>query len=93
MRIRTGDHKGALLVPQAAVMEVQSAYQVVVIGTDNKASFRPVKVGERVGKNWIVTDGLQRGEKVVTQGFMKVRDGMTVNTKAAQTAPAENEGK
>ncbi len=79
VRIKTGDNKGALLVPQIAVMEVQSDYQVVVVGSDNKASFRPVKVGDRVGNNWVITDGLKAGEKVVAEGFQKVRDGMTVN--------------
>jgi membrane fusion protein, multidrug efflux system len=90
VRIKTSDNKGALLVPQAAVIEVQSAYQVVVVGADNKASFRPIKVGDRVGNNWVVSEGLQAGEKVVTQGFMKVRDGMTVNAKpSVQTSSAE----
>lgn len=90
VRIKTGENRGALLVPQAAVMEVQSAYQVVVVGPDNKASFRPVKVGERVGNDWVITDGLQAGEKVVSEGFQKVRDGMTVNVKPpVQAAAAE----
>jgi membrane fusion protein, multidrug efflux system len=92
VRIKTGDNKGALLVPQIAVIEVQSAYQVVVIGPDNKASFRPVKVGDRVGDNWVITDGLKFGEKIVTEGFQKVRDGMTVNI-APQTQTASAEGK
>jgi len=61
---------------------------VVVISADNKASFRPVKVGERVGNNWVITDGLKPGEKVVTQGFMKVRDGVTVNPVTAAPAVA-----
>jgi membrane fusion protein (multidrug efflux system) len=78
VRIKTGDNKGALLVPQPAVIEVQSAYQVAVIDADNKASFRPVKVGDKVGKNWIITDGLKPGEKVVVEGFQKLRDGITV---------------
>ena len=65
VRIKTGDNKGALLIPQIAVIEVQSAYQVVVVGSDNKASFRPVKVGDRVGQIWVITDGLKPGEKVV----------------------------
>jgi len=78
VRIKTGENKGALLVPQAAVIEVQSAYQVVVIGADNKASFRPVSLGDRVGNKWVVTKGLQAGEKVAAEGFQKVRDGMTV---------------
>jgi membrane fusion protein (multidrug efflux system) len=90
VRIKTSDTKGALLVPQVAVIEVQSAYQVVVIGPDNKASFRPVKVGDRVGNNWVITDGLKLGEKVVAEGFMKVRDGVTVNPEPlVQTASVE----
>jgi membrane fusion protein (multidrug efflux system) len=93
VRIKTGDHKGALLVPQSAVIEVQSAYQVVVINADNKASFRPVKMGDRVGNNWMVTDGLRPGERVITQGFMKVRDGMLVNVKPITQTTADAEGK
>jgi membrane fusion protein, multidrug efflux system len=90
VRIKTEDNKGALLVPQIAVIEVQSDYQVVVVGADNKASFRPVKVGERVGNNWVITDGLKAGEKVVAEGFQKVRNGVTVNVEPyAQTAAAE----
>ena len=90
VRIKTGDNKGALLVPQIAVIEVQSDYQVVVVGADNKASFRPVKVGDRVGNNWVITDGLKAGEKVVAEGFQKVRNGVTVNVEPyAQTAAAE----
>jgi len=90
VRIKTGENKNALLVPQPAVMEVQSDYQVVVVDSDNKASFRPVKVGERVGNNWVITEGLKPGERVIVQGFMKVRDGMSVNAKPfVQTAAVE----
>jgi len=89
VRMRTGDNKNALLVPQKAVIEVQSAYQVVVVGPDNKASFRPVKVGEKVGPNWVITEGLKPGEKVVVEGFMKVREGTPVSPKPyAETASA-----
>jgi membrane fusion protein (multidrug efflux system) len=81
IRIETGTFEHALLVPQAAVIEVQSLYQVVVVSPDNKAMFRPVKVGERVGTNWMITDGLNAGEKVIVQGFMKVRQGTPVSAK------------
>jgi membrane fusion protein (multidrug efflux system) len=91
VRMKTGDNKNALLVPQRAVIEVQSAYQVVVVGPDNKANFRPVKVAEKVGSNWVVTEGLKPGEKVVVEGFMKVREGMPVNAKPyAETASGTN---
>jgi membrane fusion protein (multidrug efflux system) len=90
VRLQTGFHKDALVIPQRAVMEVQSIYQAVVVGADNKAVFRPIKLGERVGSNWIVTDGLKSGDKVVAQGFQRVRDGMTVNPKPfVETATAE----
>jgi membrane fusion protein, multidrug efflux system len=81
VRILTGTNKNAMLIPQAAVIEVQSMYQVVVLGPDNKAQFRAVKVGERVGTDWIVTEGLNPGEKVVVQGFMKLRQGTPVSPK------------
>jgi membrane fusion protein (multidrug efflux system) len=74
-------NQGAMLVPQAAVIEVQSMYQVAVVDADNKATFSVVKVGDRVGTDWIITDGLKPGEKVIVQGFMKVREGTPVRTK------------
>ena len=73
VRIQTSNEKNALLVPQAAVIEVQSMYQVVVVSPDNKATFRPVKVGNRVGQNWIITEGLKPGERVVAEGILKVQ--------------------
>jgi membrane fusion protein (multidrug efflux system) len=81
VRIRTGTNDHAMLIPQRAVVEVQSIYMVVVVSPDNKAAFRPVKVGERVGPDWVITAGLKPGEKVVVQGFMKLREGMPVTAK------------
>ena len=89
VRFQTGFDKGALLIPQAAVIEVQSMYQVVVVSPDNKANFRIVKVGNQVGTDWIITQGLQLGEKVIVQGFMKVGEGTPVDPKPFVAAPAE----
>jgi membrane fusion protein (multidrug efflux system) len=95
-RIRTiiATRKDALVVPQKAVSELQGNYQVAVVGSDNKVHIRPVKVGERIGTDWIIAEGLKPGERVVAEGIQKVRDGMAVNPKpltataAAQPAPA-----
>jgi membrane fusion protein, multidrug efflux system len=95
-RIRTiiRTRRGALLVPQKAVSELQGNYQVAVVGSDNKVQIRPVKVGERAGTDWIIEQGLKPGERVVAEGVQKVRGGMTVNPKPltttaeAQPAPA-----
>jgi membrane fusion protein (multidrug efflux system) len=77
---------GALLVPQRAVTELQGSYQVAVVGTDNKASIRPVKVAERIDSLWIITEGLKPGERVVAEGIQKVREGMPVIPKPAGAA-------
>jgi RND family efflux transporter MFP subunit len=73
VRIESGVEKGALLVPQAAVTQVQSMYMLAVVTPENKAVFRPVKVGDRVGTNWIIAEGLKPGEKVVVDGLLKLQ--------------------
>lgn len=86
VRVRTSLNKDALLVPQPSVIEVQSQYQVIVVGADNKARVRPVKVGDRVGPNWVITEGLKAGEKVVVEGIQKVQ------TLAAQAPESAKDG-
>ena len=73
--------KGAMVIPQEAVTELQGSYQVAVVGDDNKVSIRPVQMGERIGAMWEVTQGLKPGDKVVVQGLQKVREGSTVTVK------------
>ncbi len=73
--------KGALLVPQRAVTEVQGKYLVAVVGADNKVDIRPVTVGERIGTEWIIRKGLQPGEQVIAEGTQKVRPGVTISPK------------
>jgi len=73
--------KGAMVVPQEAVNELQGSYQVAVVDQNNKVSIRPVKMGERIGALWEVTDGLNPGDRVVVQGLQKAREGSTVTPK------------
>ena len=94
IRAATKVRQGALLVPQRAVTELQGSYQVAVVGPDNKINIRPVKVAERIGSLWIITEGLKPEERVVAEGIQKVREGMLVVPKPAEsstkaeTAPA-----
>jgi len=81
--------RGALLVPQKAVSELQGAYQLAIVGSDNKVSIRPVTVGERVGEAWIIESGVKPGELVIVEGLQKVQGGSTVKIK--QTEPAKGE--
>ena len=73
--------KGALLVPQRAVNELQGRFQVAVVGPDNKVELRRVKVGERVGSLWVIDEGLKPGETIVVEGIQKVKAGMPVTPK------------
>jgi RND family efflux transporter MFP subunit len=94
VRASTEIVRGALVVPERAVQETQGVYQVVVLGPDDKVSFRNVEVGEQFDGGWIITKGLQPGERVVTEGLQKVRDGIAVAAKpdpaaAVAAAPPE----
>ena len=80
--------KGAMVLPQEAVTELQGSYQVAVVDENNKVSIRPVKMGERMGALWEVTDGLKPGDRVVVEGVQKAREGATVTVKE-WTAPAD----
>ena len=73
--------KEALLVPQRAVSELQGGYQVAVVGPDNKVSIRTVTVGDHAGSDWVISDGLKPGEKVIAEGIQKARPGELVNPK------------
>jgi RND family efflux transporter MFP subunit len=73
--------KDALLVPQRAVTELQGGYQVATVDDQNKVIIRTVKVGDLVGSDWVIDDGLKPGDRVVAEGVQKVRPGMLVNPK------------
>ena len=79
VRASTYTRNGALLVPQRAVIELQGSYQLAVVGSDNKVNVRIVKVGERVGTEWIIDSGVKKGDMVVVEGVQKVRDGVSVS--------------
>lgn len=81
VRAEMGIKKGALVIPQQAVSEVQGRYLVAVVNAENKVAIKPAKVGQRFGQLWVIEEGLQAGEKVVAEGIQKVREGMVVNPK------------
>lgn len=73
--------KGALLVPQRCVTELQGSYHVALVSKGNKVTITNVTPGNRVGSMWIIDQGLSPGDTVISEGVQKVRDGMTVNPK------------
>jgi membrane fusion protein (multidrug efflux system) len=88
VRALLGIRQGTVLVPQRCVTELQGTYEVAVVSAQNSIAIRKVKVGDRVGSWWVISDGLAAGEEVVSDGTSKVRDGMQVNP-TLETPPAE----
>jgi membrane fusion protein, multidrug efflux system len=100
VRAVTTVKKGALLVPQAAVKELQGDSQVAVVGPDSVVEMRSVTLGQRVGELWVIDKGLKAGEKVIVGGLQMVKSGMKVQVVAApagaapaEKAPAASEGR
>src|SRR5438093_5544638 len=81
VRVKFDLAKGALLVPQRAVSELQGSYQVAVVEADNKIHIQPVRIGERSGALWIIQEGLHPGQSIVVEGIQKVKEGATVTPK------------
>jgi RND family efflux transporter MFP subunit len=78
VRAVLGTKKGALLVPQRSVTELQGVFQVAVVDAQNKVAIVNVKPGERVGTQWVIDEGLKPGDRVVAEGVQKVGPGATV---------------
>ena len=87
VRAHIGDDEGALLIPQRAVKDVQGNRQIAVVNSDDKIEMRNVQMGMTVGERWIVKKGLEAGERVVVEGLQKIRNGMKVVPRSADTPP------
>ena len=81
VRAQVGVFNNALVIPRRAIMEMQGTKQVAVVGAENKVEIRNVKVGYIFDNNRVVTDGLKEGERIVVEGFLKIKEGMIVNPK------------
>lgn len=78
-RLHHGTYDNALLVPQQAISRTPKGdATVMLVSSDNTVEVRPVTLGASYGQNWLVTDGLTAGERVIVAGLQKVRPGVTV---------------
>jgi membrane fusion protein (multidrug efflux system) len=84
VRIKRADAgRDALVVPEKALVSVQGAYSVCVVGTDNKAQLHRVEIGESSEGLRVITAGIAEGDLVVCDGVQKVSDGLLVDPKPA----------
>lgn len=87
VQLLTGEQQ-AFLVPQSAVVQTEQARQVWIAGADGKAVLRPVQTASWLGRDWIVTGGLQAGDAVIVDNLMKLRPGTAVTIRDAESAGA-----
>lgn len=79
VHIEQAMRKNTLSIPQRAVMrDATGAASVYVVGAENKAEARPVKLGTAIAGEWIVDSGLAEGDKVIVEGGQKIGPGMVV---------------
>jgi membrane fusion protein (multidrug efflux system) len=87
VRAQTDVIHNALLVPQSAVTELQGIEQVYTVGADNKVHVANVTLGPQHGQDWIISSGLQPGERIILTNLQKLKEGMPV-TPQEVAAPA-----
>ncbi|WP_395054960.1 efflux RND transporter periplasmic adaptor subunit [Polaromonas sp.] len=92
VRLEQAQATNAITLPQQAVTRSAQGDTVMVVGDDNKVSPRTIKIGSAKGNQWVVLEGLKTGEKVVVDGFQKLRPGATVKPVPWQPAAAAPAG-
>jgi membrane fusion protein (multidrug efflux system) len=78
---------GALLIPQQAVSELQGDYQVATVDRNNAVNIQTIKVGDQIGSSWVVSEGLNSGDRVIVDGIQKLSPGMHVQPKPSRQKP------
>jgi len=88
IRVELNVLKGALVVPQRAVQNLQGLAQLTLVGADDRIEVRTVRTGPVWNSLQVITEGASPGERVVVEGFQKVRPGSTVVVVSAPPQPA-----
>jgi membrane fusion protein (multidrug efflux system) len=87
--LEEGVNDNAILIPQRGVTRnPKGDAMVMVVGTDEKVEPRPIKVARTVGDNWLVSDGLKAGDRVILDGMQRARPGSSVKAVPFSIAPA-----
>jgi membrane fusion protein (multidrug efflux system) len=83
----------AILIPQISVTDRQGVQTVFTLSSDNTVQLRNIEARERVGPNFVVTQGLKPGDRLIVEGIQKVRPGAPVNPQPYQPDGGNGDGK
>jgi len=89
VRAKTETRKGALVVPQRAVTELQGAYQVATVNQTNGVHIKTVRVGDQIGSDWLIESGLAPNDRVIAQGVQKIKEGTVVEPEPFVVSPED----
>jgi membrane fusion protein (multidrug efflux system) len=92
VRVENKGAAGSVLIPFKSVVEQMGEYFVYVVGDSSKVSQRKVQLGARIGDKIVARDGVKEGEKIVTEGVQKIRDGVKVQAGTPGTKPPAQAG-
>jgi membrane fusion protein (multidrug efflux system) len=81
---------GAIAIPQRAVLEGPNTKIVMTVNAQGVVEPRPVQVGDWSGEDWVITSGLNPGDKVIVDGVVKARPGSPVTIAQASAANTTN---
>jgi len=91
VQLVAGQRDNVFLVPQTAVMQAEAGHMLFVLDKEGKAALRPVQLGDWIGADWVVLDGLAAGDRVIVDNLLKLRPGAAVSALApGQGKPAES---
>jgi membrane fusion protein (multidrug efflux system) len=82
-RLLLQDREGVFLVPQSAVMQSEDGHMLMLANDQDQVTPRPVKVAEWLGTDWVVTSGLEAGDRVILDNLIKLRPQMKVSPRKA----------
>lgn len=84
IRVLVQNLEDGIMIPQRCVMELQGLHNVYVVDDSNSVNLQRITVGSTIGSNWLVLDGLKKGQRIIYEGLQKVRPGMNVNPEIKQ---------
>lgn len=88
-RLQEGSAPDALLVPQLGVTRnTKGEPTALVVGSENKAELRVLKIARAIGNQWLVSEGLKSGDKLIVQNLQRIRPGADVKAIPATNVPA-----
>ena len=92
-KVSGASRKNAIIVPQTAVLQGAKSHFVWVINKDNQAEQRMVEVGDWIGNDWLINDGLKAGERVVVEGSIRVKAKKPLKITEVKAKPLEDDAK